>query len=82
MGALKLCPVCGEGRLHQQVGTNTVKVHEQEYDLPIHFAVCDVCECEVADAEDSAENKMLMLELRARVENQMSERAHERTSDK
>lgn len=78
MTMLNMCPVCGEGHLTPQVSANTVKIHGQEYNLPCHYAVCNVCECEVADSDDAAENKKLMLDLRQRVEQEMSEKSHDR----
>lgn len=74
----ELCPVCGEGFLKPKSSTNTVKICNQEYDIPFYFAVCDCCESEVADAEDAARNKELMLEIRTRVEQEMGEKAHDR----
>lgn len=82
MTDLKMCPVCGEGFLRPRSSTNVVKICGQEYEIPFYFAVCNHCESEVADAEDAAKNKDLMIEIRSRVEQEMSEKANARSNDK
>ena len=60
---LNLCPVCHQGYLTPQVDTNTIVIYEKSYDLPCHFAVCNFCESEIADADDTNQNAQFMRDL-------------------
>lgn len=73
MTMLHACPVCGRGHLTPQVSTNSIVINGETYELPCYYAVCNTCECEVADADDAAENKRLMMELRKRLELSLEE---------
>ena len=63
MTMLNLCPVCHQGYLTPQVDTNTIVIYEKSYDLPCHFAVCNFCESEIADADDTNQNAQHMRNL-------------------
>jgi len=68
MTMLNLCPVCHQGYLTPQVDTNTIVIYEKSYDLPCHFAVCNFCESEIADADDINQNAEYMKLLSERVQ--------------
>ena len=63
MTVLQACPVCGQGHLTPQVDTNTVVINGKSYDMPCHFAICNTCESEVADADDAQQNAEYMKSL-------------------
>ena len=46
----RVCPACGEGRLESRKSTKKVEHAGVEGTLPLHYAVCDVCGSEVAEA--------------------------------
>lgn len=78
MTVLQACPVCGQGHLTPQVDTNKVVINGKSYDLPCHFAICNTCESEVADADDAQQNAEYMKSLRQRVENEMTKKLKEK----
>ena len=78
MTVLLACPVCGRGHLTPQVDTNTVVINGKSYDMPCHFAICNTCESEVADADDAEQNARLMKKIRQKVENEMIEKLKEK----
>jgi len=63
MTEMYVCPVCHQGYLAPQVKTNTIVIYEKSYDLPCHFAVCNFCESEIADADDTRQNAQCMRNL-------------------
>lgn len=78
MTTIERCPVCGIGCLTRQVSSNSITLNGKTYELPFHYAICNRCECEVANADDVNENAKLMKELRQSVENEMSEKLKEK----
>ena len=73
MTILQTCPACGEGNLTPQVETNTVTANGKSYEIPTHFAVCNMCESEVADYDDTRQNKMSMNEVRLAIQNDLEQ---------
>ena len=64
MTMLQTCPVCGEGHLTPQVSAMEIVINGTTYELPSYYAICNMCESEVADADDANENARVMRELR------------------
>jgi HTH-type transcriptional regulator/antitoxin MqsA len=64
----ELCPVCGEGHLHAEVGSNTVEYKGRTAQLPLHFSVCDVCGCEQGSTTELRDNKRAMLAFKKTVD--------------
>lgn len=63
-----LCPICGEGNLHPEVGKNPVEYKGQTTELDLHFSLCDACGSEQADAAQTRLNKRLMIAFKKRVD--------------
>lgn len=63
-----LCPICGEGHLTAQVGTNAVEYKGQTGTLALHYSVCDSCGSEQAGTEEARANKRAMLAFRKQVD--------------
>lgn len=64
----RVCPACGEGRLKAQESTQQVEHAGVEGTIPLHYAVCDVCGSEVAEADEARANKRAMIAFRKRAE--------------
>jgi len=67
-----LCPLCGEGTLHRQVGRNTVEYKGQSTDLDFDFSVCDACGSEQSDATQLRKNKRTMVAFKKTVDGLLS----------
>ncbi|PLY15326.1 MAG: type II toxin-antitoxin system MqsA family antitoxin [Sedimenticola sp.] len=63
-----LCPICGEGNLHPEVGKNPVEYKGQTTELDLHYSLCDACGSEQADATQTRVNKRLMIAFKKRVD--------------
>ncbi|MET0008712.1 MAG: type II toxin-antitoxin system MqsA family antitoxin [Candidatus Thiodiazotropha sp. 6PLUC9] len=63
-----LCPICGEGKLHPEVGKNPVEYKGQTTELDLHYSLCDACGSEQADAAQTRINKRLMVAFKKRVD--------------
>lgn len=63
-----LCPICGEGKLHPEVGKNPVEYKGQTTELDLHFSLCDACGSEQADAIQTRLNKRLMIAFKKQVD--------------
>jgi HTH-type transcriptional regulator/antitoxin MqsA len=63
-----LCPICGEGKLHPEVGKNPVEYKGQATELDLHYSLCDACGSEQADAAQTRVNKRLMIAFKKRVD--------------
>lgn len=64
----RVCPACGEGRLEARESTQQVEHAGVEETIPLHYAVCDVCGSEVAEAEEARANKRAMMTFRKHAE--------------
>ena len=64
----RVCPACGEGRLESRKSTQQVEHAGVKGTLPLHYAVCDVCGSEVAEAEEARANKRAMMAFRKHTE--------------
>jgi HTH-type transcriptional regulator/antitoxin MqsA len=64
----ELCPVCGEGHLRSEVGSNTVEYKGKMAQLLLHFSVCDVCGCEQGSTMELQCNKRAMLAFKRAVD--------------
>jgi len=69
---LPLCPICGEGHLHAHVGLHQVEYNGISEEIPLHFAVCDVCEVEQGGATEIRLNKREMIAFKKRVDGLLS----------
>ena len=63
-----LCPICGEGNLHFNVGKNPVEYKGHTTELDLHFSLCAACGSEQADAAQTRVNKRLMIAFKKRVD--------------
>jgi len=63
----RTCPACGEGRLEARESTQQVEHAGVKGTIPLHYAVCDICGSEVAEAGE-ARNKRAMIAFRKRAE--------------
>ena len=63
-----ICPICEEGQLHPQIGSNSVEYRGQQTSLNTHFSVCDACGSEQAGAAELRQNKRSMVEFRKKVD--------------
>lgn len=75
------CPVCGQGYLTPHVNTMSVVLNGTEYELPSHFAVCNSCHSEIADADDMDQNAEYMKLLSERVQCEMREKLLDRPTE-
>ncbi|RME36664.1 MAG: type II toxin-antitoxin system MqsA family antitoxin [Deltaproteobacteria bacterium] len=66
------CPICGEGRLREQVGTNRVAYRDQSTELELHYSVCDSCGSEQSDAAQLRANKRAMVAFKKKVDGLLS----------
>lgn len=64
----RACPACGEGRLEARESTQQVEHAGVKGTIPLHYAVCDVCGSEVAEAGDARANKRAMIAFRKHAE--------------
>jgi len=72
------CPVCGQGYLTPHVDTMSVVLNGTEYELPSHFAICNNCKSEIADADDIDQNAEYMKLLSEKVQCEMREKLLDR----
>lgn len=64
----RTCPACGEGRLEARESTQQVEHAGVKGTIPLHYAVCDICGSEVAEADEARANKRAMIAFRKRAE--------------
>lgn len=57
---IMLCPICEEGSLTKMSYPAPQEVDGEETMVPVEYSVCDHCESEQADAEQSKKNKEAM----------------------
>ena len=53
----RTCSACGEGRIVPRQCTQRVQHAGVQETIPLHYAFCDVCGSEVADASQAKANK-------------------------
>lgn len=63
-----ICPICEEGQLHPQIGSNSVEYRGHQTSLDMHFSVCDACGSEQAGTAELRQNKRSMIEFRKKVD--------------
>lgn len=63
----KVCPACGTGYLIPQEDSLTLTVNGEDYTVPTYYSVCDTCETEVADRDDTHKNAELVREIRKNI---------------
>lgn len=66
------CPVCGEGVLTHQIGTNDVEYGGQRRGLDLHYSTCDYCGSDIAEDADTKQNKRLMIAFKKEVDGLLS----------
>lgn len=66
------CPVCGEGVLTHQIGTNDVEYGGQRRMLELHYSTCDCCGSDIAEDSDAKQNKRLMIAFKKEVDGLLS----------
>ena len=64
----KLCPICEEGYLKPELGSNTVEYRGRSDNLEFHFSVCDACGSEQSDVDGLRKNKRATIKFRKRVD--------------
>lgn len=64
----RLCPVCGQGYLHEATGLQHVEHAGVHGEIPVHSAVCDGCGSEIAGEAEARANKRAMVAFRKRAE--------------
>lgn len=58
-----LCPICGEGMLHEQVTLMLRKSNATEKEVPLYSSCCSICGCETATEAQATKNKRLMTDF-------------------
>lgn len=64
----KICPICGEGQLHDRVVMEETEYGGHKGQTPLYFSQCDACGSEQADAEQTRMNKRVMIAFRKKVD--------------
>lgn len=65
---VRTCPICGEGRLHDQVVQEMSEYREHTGQTPLYFSVCDTCGSEQANADQVRANKRAMIAFKKQVD--------------
>lgn len=68
MSSQNCCPLCEEGRLHEQQGKNAVEYSGCHAELDLLFSVCDVCGAEQATSKQTRCNKRAMVAFKKEVD--------------
>jgi len=68
MSSKNLCPVCGEGHLHEQVDQLEVEYRGEKSLRNCLFSVCDTCGSETATAAQVRSNKQDTIAFRKSVD--------------
>ncbi|SEJ06539.1 HTH-type transcriptional regulator / antitoxin MqsA [Azotobacter beijerinckii] len=68
----EICPICGEGHLHAQVGEQVVDYRGQSSQIAFHYAECDACGSEQAGAAQLRDNKRAMTAFKKQVDGLLS----------
>jgi len=64
----KLCPVCGEGHLHESICKKAVEYKGQPGELELLYSVCDACGSEQAASSQLRANKRAMVAFKKQVD--------------
>lgn len=64
----RICSACGEGRLEPKETTQHVEHAGVQGTIPLHYAVCDTCGSEIAEAPEARANKRAMTAFRKRAD--------------
>lgn len=64
----RICSACGEGRLEPKETTQHVEHAGVQGATPLHYAVCDTCGSEIAEAPEARANKRAMTAFRKRAD--------------
>jgi HTH-type transcriptional regulator/antitoxin MqsA len=68
----EICPICGEGHLHARVGEQAVDYRGQHGQIAFHYAECDACGSEQANAAQLRDNKRAMTAFKKLVDGLLS----------
>lgn len=63
-----VCPICEEGKLHPQVGSNLIEYRGRSALLDLHYSICDACGSEQAGAVELRKNKRSTIRFRKKVD--------------
>ena len=63
-----MCPICGEGRVTDQVDQVEGEYKGRKAMLPLHYQLCDTCHSDFAGAGQSKLNKRAMMAFRKSVD--------------
>lgn len=63
-----LCPICGEGYLHEHIEQEEVEYNGHKSMTPLYYSECDACGCEQADATQTRNNKRAMIAFKKTVD--------------
>lgn len=66
------CPLCTQGRLHEQIDKNRVEYKGQAAEVDLYYSVCDTCGSEQSDAAQVRANKRAMMAFKKRVDGLLS----------
>lgn len=67
-----LCPVCGEGHLHESIDKNSVEYKGRTAVLDMRYSVCDVCGSEQSASAQLRANKRAMVAFKKQVDGLLS----------
>lgn len=66
-----LCPICGEGRLHDRQDTHSVDYCGYSERITLYYAECDVCGSEQAGPLQLRDNKRKLMEFKKKIDKAM-----------
>lgn len=64
----QICPICGEGHLHERVVQEMTEYKGHTGETALHFSECDACGSEQADAAQTRANKRAMIAFKKQVD--------------
>ncbi len=67
-----VCPVCGEGHLHDSIDKNKVEYKGQTTELDMLYSVCDVCGSDQSASAQLLTNKRTMIAFKKQVDGLMA----------
>lgn len=60
----RICPICGEGVLHDHTDYENSEYNGVTKKTPLHYSVCSICGSEQANAEQVQTNKQALLDFK------------------
>lgn len=64
----QICPICGEGHLHERVVQEMTEYKGRTGETPLYFSECDVCGSEQSNAAQTRANKRAMIAFKKQVD--------------